>query len=230
MIVIPYKDRLELFSRYLQQLVMESLGKERDRLHAIVNQGINVFGNKGSTDQHAYIQQLRDGRSDFFCTFLEVLSDGESSSLMVDHNTTSGDYLTGFYLGTRNALFDNGRDSITVTLKRVSPLEIGALIAIFERAVGLYASLIGVNAYHQPGVEAGKKAAEDVLVVQTELLSFLESKRGQAFNCTAIARGIGKLDEVETIFKICERLASNPAHGLRKQAGIGSFDATYEKA
>lgn len=228
MIVIPYKDRLELFSRYLQQLVMESLGKERDRLEAIVNQGINVFGNKGSTDQHAYIQQLRDGRNDFFCTFLEVLSDGESSSLMVDSNTTTGDYLAGLYLGTRNALFDNDRDSITVTLKRVSPLEIGALIALFERAVGLYACLVNINAYHQPGVEAGKKAAEDVLVVQIKLLSFLESKRGEALNCTEIAHGIGKPDEIECVFKICERLANNPSRGLKRQAGTSSFDARYE--
>ena len=58
MVVLPYKDRLELFSKYLQQLVMESLGKERDRSGKVVNQGLAVYGNKGSTDQHAYVQQL----------------------------------------------------------------------------------------------------------------------------------------------------------------------------
>src|SRR5205823_12945084 len=60
MVVLPYKDRLELFSRYLQQLVMESLGKEKDLAGIVVNQGLAVYGNKGSTDQHAYVQQLRD--------------------------------------------------------------------------------------------------------------------------------------------------------------------------
>ena len=35
----------------------------------------------------------------------------------------------------------------------------GQLIALFERTVSLYASLVNINAYHQPGVEAGKKAA-----------------------------------------------------------------------
>src|SRR5439155_5487771 len=61
MVVLPYKDRLELFSKYLQQLVMESLGKQLDLGGNVVNQGIMVLGNKGSTDQHSYIQQLRDG-------------------------------------------------------------------------------------------------------------------------------------------------------------------------
>ena len=60
MVVLPYKDRLLLFSRYLQQLVMESLGKELDLQGRVVNQGIAVYGNKGSTDQHAYVQQLRE--------------------------------------------------------------------------------------------------------------------------------------------------------------------------
>ena len=61
MVVLPYKDRLLLFSRYLQQLVMESLGKEKDLSGNVVHQGLSVYGNKGSTDQHAFVQQLRDG-------------------------------------------------------------------------------------------------------------------------------------------------------------------------
>ena len=66
MVVLPYKDRLMLFSKYLQQLVMESLGKEFDLNGKPVNQGIAVYGNKGSTDQHAYVQQLREGVHNFF--------------------------------------------------------------------------------------------------------------------------------------------------------------------
>ena len=40
-------------------------------------QGIAVYGNKGSTDQHAYVQQLRDGLDNFFATFIEALHDGD---------------------------------------------------------------------------------------------------------------------------------------------------------
>ena len=74
MVVLPYKDRLVLFSRYLQQLVMESLGKRLNLKGERVDQGIAVYGNKGSTDQHAYVQQLRDGVNNFFVTFIRVLS------------------------------------------------------------------------------------------------------------------------------------------------------------
>src|SRR5258708_11139832 len=80
MVVLPYKDRLELFSKYLQQLVMESLGKQLDLDGRVVNQGIMVLGNKGSTDQHSYIQQLRDGINNFFAVFIEVLRDRLGSS------------------------------------------------------------------------------------------------------------------------------------------------------
>ena len=54
---------------------MESLGKEKDLDGNIVHQGIAVYGNKGSTDQHAYVQQLRDGVLNFFVTFIEVRKD-----------------------------------------------------------------------------------------------------------------------------------------------------------
>src|SRR5262249_12102739 len=153
-VILPYKDRLELFSRYLQQLIMESLGKEKDLAGQTVHQGIAVYGNKGSTDQHAYIQQLREGVPNFFPTFIELLRDGaakNSSDIAVEPKTTCGDFLEGFFLGTRKALFENGRKSITITIKEVSPYYVGLLIALYERAVGLYASLVNINAYHQPG-------------------------------------------------------------------------------
>lgn len=159
MVVLPYKDSLVLFSKYLQQLVMESLGKEHDLDGNVVNQGIAVYGNKGSTDQHAYVQQLRDGVNNFFATFIEVRKGRSGESIEVDPGTTSADYLQGFLRGTRKALHDSGRISITISIPEVTPFQLGLLIALFERAVSFYASLVNINAYHQPGVEAGKKAA-----------------------------------------------------------------------
>jgi glucose-6-phosphate isomerase len=175
MVVLPYKDRLLLLSRYLQQLVMESLGKEKDRQGRVVHQGIAVYGNKGSTDQHAYVQQLRDGRHDFFATFVRVLRDGDgaSAALEVEPGTTGGDYLDGFWQGTRQALFDSGRASATIAVEQLDERALGAIVALFERTVGLYAELVDVNAYHQPGVEAGKKAAALVLERQRRLLQVL---------------------------------------------------------
>jgi glucose-6-phosphate isomerase len=230
MVILPYKDRLLLMSRYLQQLVMESLGKEKDLGGKVVNQGIAVYGNKGSTDQHAYVQQLREGVHNFFVTFIEVLQDRQGSSMAVEENVTSGDYLLGFLLGTRRALFEKGRESITLTVPDVSARTVGALIALYERAVGLYASLVHINAYHQPGVEAGKKAAGTVLELQLKLLAHLRSKQGVTGTAEELAAAVGAADEVETVFKVLEHLAANPDHGLTRTEGPTLFDARFGKS
>lgn len=228
MIILPYKDRLELFSKYLQQLVMESLGKQLDRNGNTVHQGITVLGNKGSTDQHSYVQQLREGLENFFVTFIEVLRDRAGKSIEVEPGVTSGDYLDGFYLGTRTALYENGRESITVTIPTVNPATVGALIALFERTVGLYASLINVNAYHQPGVEAGKKAASAVIALQLKVAKVLgDSSKKEGLTASEIAAALDMPDETETVFKICEHLAANLDRGVGHVSGQGPAGARY---
>ncbi|MCF7669298.1 MAG: glucose-6-phosphate isomerase [Verrucomicrobia bacterium] len=228
MVIIPYKDRLSLFSRYLQQLIMESLGKEKDLEGNIVNQGISVYGNKGSTDQHAYIQQLRDGLNNFFVTFVEVLKDREGHSVEVEDKITSGDYLEGFFLGTRDALYENGRQSITLTINDVSSFTVGVLIALFERAVGLYASLINVNAYNQPGVEAGKKAAEKKLQIQRKVINFLRQESGREYGLDAICEAIEERGAQETVYKICRHLAANPYRGIEMTPKDSPFDSLFK--
>jgi glucose-6-phosphate isomerase len=227
MVVLPYKDRLLLFSRYLQQLVMESIGKEKDLRGRVVHQGLTVYGNKGSTDQHAFVQQLRDGTADFFVTFVRVLRDREGPSPEVAPGATSGDFLDGFLLGTRRALHESGRPSLTLTIPDVSARSLGMLIALYERAVGLYASLIGINPYHQPGVEAGKKAAAGVLDLQRRVLTALVGRGPGGATCEDVAEAAGAADEVETVFHILERLAANPERGVTRRPGRTPFDAVY---
>ena len=233
MVVIPYKDRLELFSRYLQQLVMESLGKEGIDRGAKVYHGIAVYGNKGSTDQHAYIQQLRDGRPNFFVTFIEVLKDRAEGAPMVevDRGVTSGDYLNGFLLGTRCALHDKGRLSMTLTVSEVTPFTVGVLIALFERAVGLYASLIHINAYHQPGVQASKLAADTVITLQRRISDYFagvaaaQPERGAT--APEIAQALGQAGAAETVFKVCQHLSANPGRGIRRVSGSSAAEARF---
>ncbi len=236
MVVLPYKDRLVLFSKYLQQLVMESLGKEKDRKGNVVHQGIAVYGNKGSTDQHAYVQQLRDGVPNFFATFIEVLEDViEKTSPLprecveVDPGVTSGDYLHGFLQGTRKALAENGRPSITLTLDRLTEEGLGALIALYERAVGYYASLVNINAYNQPGVEAGKKAAQRVIEIQKKIQDLLKAKEG-AFTCEEISNALGEREK-ETVYKILEHLAANAHTQIHRigERGPTTTKYTYSK-
>ena len=169
---------------------MESLGKEKDLDGNVVHQGIAVYGNKGSTDQHAYVQQLRDGVLNFFITFIEVQKDRHGPPFEVEKGVTSGDYLHGFLRGTRSALYENGRESITISIPDVDAASVGALIALYERAVGFYGSLVNINAYHQPGVEAGKKAATKLLQLQNQVRGQL-SESGKTAEELARAAGSG---------------------------------------
>jgi len=213
MVILPYKDRLTLFSRYLQQLVMESLGKEKDRDGKIVHQGIAVYGNKGSTDQHAYVQQLRDGVPNFFVTFIEVQKDGATAPIKVENDFTSGDYLHGFLRGSRKALFEKGRESITVGIPDVSAFSVGGLIALYERAVGFYGSLVNINAYNQPGVEAGKKAATELLQLQRKVREALNHNPRTADD---IARAVGA--DPEAVYHLLIHLHANePAVQLARE-------------
>jgi glucose-6-phosphate isomerase len=223
MVILPYKDRLLLFSRYLQQLVMESLGKEFDLQGRVVNQGIAVYGNKGSTDQHAYVQQLREGVNNFFVTFIEVLRDREGSSLEVEPGVTTGDYLQGSYLGTRDALSEKDRWSVTLTVPDVSPRTVGMLIALYERVVGLYASLVDINAYHQPGVEAGKKAAVGAIALRLKLAAALRAAPERMATAGELARETG--GDPELAFKILEHLAANGS--VRKSARVPWSETVY---
>ncbi|MDR3317681.1 MAG: glucose-6-phosphate isomerase [Puniceicoccales bacterium] len=227
MVIIPYKDRLSLFSNFLQQLIMESIGKKVDRGGKIVEQGLTVYGNKGSTDQHAYVQQLRDGINNFFITFIEVLSDRSGESIFIEEGITMGDYLEGFLLGTRQALYENDRGSITISIDRIDEYHLGVLIGLYERAVSFYASMIDINAYHQPGVEAGKKAANVILKLQVTILNYLRSHMDRGFSVEEIGKAISDGD-TETIFKLLEHLVAN--RRLRCTKGVGVQQNIYQIA
>lgn len=208
MVILPYNDRLDLMSKYLQQLVMESLGKELDLDGKKVNQGLAVYGNKGSTDQHAYVQQLRDGLPNFFATFIEVRRSRPGESIFVDdEGSSTADYLQGFLRGTRSALFGNGRQSITLSLDELTPFSLGLLIGLYERAVSFYASLINVNAYHQPGVEAGKKAAGAFLDLLSKVKKHMGETGSGGVSAEAMASNVGESD-IEAVYHCLNHLTA----------------------
>lgn len=222
MVVLPYKDSLVLFSKYLQQLVMESLGKKEDLDGKVVHQGIAVYGNKGSTDQHAYVQQLRDGVANFFATFIEVRK-AQGRGVEVEPGVTSGDFLQGFLRGTRAALAESGRPSLTISIPEVNAFTLGMLIALFERAVSFYASLVNINAYHQPGVEAGKKAAGTFLSILGEVRSHLGTEPTTA---SALAQQIGQ--DAEVVYHCLVHIAENDKDVLWSQ-GATVLDDTFSR-
>ena len=222
MVIVPYSDRLVLLSRYLQQLVMESLGKELDLDGKIVHQGLNVFGNKGGTDAHAFIQQLNDGRDDFFATFIEVMTDAQN--LDAGDGFTLGDYLYGFAEGLAQALETKKRMVIKARITAVDAYHLGLLIALYERAVAVYAEFIHINAFHQPGVQAYKLAAKGILA----MAGLLEGRLAAIAPCSGTADDIatrcGMSDRSSTVSGFLARKAVNhPGGGISRRAEEGRW-------
>ena len=87
------------------------------------------------------------------------------------------------------------------------------MIALYERAVSLYASLVNINAYHQPGVEAGKKAAASVLQLQTQVLNELKDTKSQ-ISLTELTQKAGASNNIEVIYKILRHLHANKRNVL----------------
>ncbi len=221
MVIVPYSDRLILLSRYFQQLVMESIGKEKDLDGNIVHQGINVFGNKGGTDAHAFIQQLNDGRDDFFVTFIEVMKDRQE--LPISEGITMGDYLHAFQAGLTGALSSKKRQVIEICIDEVNEFNLGMIIALYERTVAVYAELININAFHQPGVQAYKLTSKKIVSLLLELEKKLPTLVGTSGTAAKIAAKLS-MEKLEIdIAGILAKLAEN--HDKRNIAG---FSVTRE--
>lgn len=208
MIIVPYSDRLIMLSRYLQQLVMESLGKEKDLDGKIVHQGLNVFGNKGGTDAHAFIQQLNDGRDDFFVTFIEVWRD--MLNIPLSNGIFMGDYLHGFQAGLKKALIEKKRKVIEISIRKVDSFNIGMLIALYERAVAVYAELAHINAFHQPGVQAYKLASKEIINLICRLEKELGKLSGYEGTALQLAEKLGMTKDELEIEGVLAKFAENP--------------------
>ena len=226
MVLLPYQDRLALFAKYLQQLVMESLGKDRGEGQNPRHQGIAVYGNKGSTDQHAYVQQLLEGIPNAFVTFIEVRRENRRDQWTVQGDNTSGDYLRAFLYGTRQALTERGRPNMTISVESLNAKTLGALIALYERAVGFYATMVKINAYHQPGVESGKTSAARVVEIQEKLLEYFKAHTGTALTAEALAKAVGAEAEADIVWNIMENIALNE-RGVRRIPGETCWDNKY---
>jgi glucose-6-phosphate isomerase len=159
-VLMPYADALEPLARWYVQLAAESLGKRRGREGV----GITPLPARGSTDQHSQVQLFVEGPEDKLVTFVRV----ERGGALPIPKGEPADYLAGVDLGallraeqqgTEVALARAGRPSTAWVLPQLAPGPLGALILSLEVQVAAQAALLGVDAYDQPGVEAGKRAA-----------------------------------------------------------------------
>jgi glucose-6-phosphate isomerase len=96
-----------------------------------------------------------------------------------------------------------------VSIPEVTPFNVGALIALYERAVGFYATLVNINAYHQPGVEAGKKAATADIDLQILVRQCLAESGTMAQSADDVAAHVHA--DPESVYHVLTHLAANDA-------------------
>ena len=115
---------------------------------------------------------------------------------------------------------------MTITMEELSAKTLGALIALFERAVGFYATMVNINAYHQPGVEKGKKCADRVGEIQEAVLDYIESNQQGAITAMTLAKALGLEMEVDIVWNLLENLSLN-RRGIEREPGSCPWDNKY---
>lgn len=168
-VTFSYSQRLALLADWYAQLLAESIGKRHSRKGVDVFAGPTPIRALGVTDQHSQMQLYTEGPHDKWFTLLSV----ERSDYSVPIPAAYADLEAIRYLGDRtlNELFAAERDgarvaltaakrpSVTFHFPKVSPHAIGQYIQCLEIAVALMGEHYDVDAFDQPGVEAGKIAA-----------------------------------------------------------------------
>jgi glucose-6-phosphate isomerase len=172
-VCMPYHAKLEGFSKWFRQLWAESLGKMKGLDGSIRYIGPTPVASMGATDQHSQIQLYMEGPQDKCITFIEV--NRFSTEHRVPRVITQFPalaFLSGKRISsiihaereaTSQALSQAGRPNGTIHLQRLDAATMGALFVFFECATGMMGSLLEINPYDQPGVEAGKKAMYAIL-------------------------------------------------------------------
>ncbi|HKR23644.1 MAG TPA: glucose-6-phosphate isomerase, partial [Allosphingosinicella sp.] len=164
--VFAYDERLRLLPSYLQQLEMESNGKQAARATAPV-----VWGGVGTDAQHAVFQLLHQGTHLVPVEFVAAIEGGDSLDPDHHHQLLANCFAQGAALMAGRASDDphraypGDRPSTTILLDRLDPATLGALLAFYEHRTFANAALLGINPFDQFGVELGKemaKALDDV--------------------------------------------------------------------
>ncbi len=174
--VIPYTQYLENFVPYLQQAIMESNGKEVDRNGDFVNYqtGTIVWGNTGVNSQHAFFQLLHQGTKLIpvdFIGFSESLHGNykHHSLLMANFYAQSEALLQGTYkkeVTDNFKSFKGNKPSNTILISKLTPKNLGSLIAIYEHKLFVQGVIWNLFSFDQWGVELGKNLAKKSLKLE----------------------------------------------------------------
>ncbi len=158
-VMMPYADALERLAAWFVQLWAESLGKD--------GKGSTPHGAVGTTDQHSQVQLYMEGPQDKVIEIIEVEEHPRDLTIPEAYEDLEGvGYLGGHTMAellnvecdaTREALTEAGRPNSTIRLGAVNEENLGYLLQALEVQTAISGTLYGVNAFDQPGVEAGKE-------------------------------------------------------------------------
>lgn len=174
--IIPYSQALSHFPAHLQQLDMESNGKQIDRQGHFVDfaTGPIIWGEPGTNAQHSFFQLIHQGTMPIA---LEIIGFKESQldSDFIYQGTSSQQKLLanlfaqaialaqGQKNGNPNKDFLGNRPSHVILGKKLTPHTLGALLALFEHKAAFEGFIWNINSFDQEGVQLGKVLATRIL-------------------------------------------------------------------
>ena len=162
--VLPYSNALRLLPSYLQQLEMESNGKRTDRAGNEVTYatGPVLWGGEGTVSQHSFHQLLHQGTQVVPVDFIDV-AENEILSANLQAQADALAYGTEDASLVAYKQYPGNRPSSILSLDKVTPRNLGRLIALYEHKVFTQGVIWNINSFDQWGVELGKKLANDIL-------------------------------------------------------------------
>lgn len=167
-VVMPYGDKLRSFGWWYAQLLGESLGKKYDLDGNVVYNGRTPVASVGTTDMHSLTQEHQQGKKNKLVQFISVEQLPEDLSVLCDEKDVSGmvpmsRMLAAARRANEEALAKEGRMSCHISMKKLTPFHVGALMYFFFLAIAYEGALAHVNAFDQPGVEDYKKILHEEL-------------------------------------------------------------------
>jgi glucose-6-phosphate isomerase len=165
--ILTYNTRLKLFPAYLQQLHMESLGKNIriDEKKVCLDTSCVIWGGAASDGQHSYYQLLHQGTKSIPVDFILPISKAsqvDNYYNQVNCLAQSEVLMEGSSSERKEQIYDGNRPSNVILFDRISPEVLGQLVALYEHKVFTQAVIYGVNPFDQFGVELGKSLADSL--------------------------------------------------------------------
>jgi glucose-6-phosphate isomerase len=168
--ILPYDERLGLLPGYLQQLVMESLGKSvrADGSATPLDTVPVLWGGAGTNAQHSFFQALHQGSDVVPADFIGVVRAAHPyaenhAALLANLLAQSEALANGYDADDPHRRYPGNRPSSLLLLDELTPRSLGGLVALYEHSVYAQSVLWGINAFDQWGVELGKRIANDLL-------------------------------------------------------------------